>query len=141
MSWFRKNKETKTEEGNNWKNIGDNIDVNPENYAPDAHRKWLDKSGRLPIFIDNEMFWTYMDIDNVQRFKENTAIKTLFEKAKQDMVKDGKPAENNIFADFEAGKFTTRDWLYFLTSTGYSVAGLRDLPEFAHLHFENPLWK
>lgn len=113
--------------------------LSPEAAADFGHRPKCPKyRPRLPVKpgdtvkvkVGGVVYETVIDSNGTQRFRKNTAIDWLAE----DQL-------NRMALDYQAKKFTQRDYLEFNMALGYSVSGLSELSAFEDLEIENPLWE
>lgn len=117
--------------------IQDALWIQFERYKPSQKRAWEDSAPRIPVKVGGREFQTFIDEQGVQRFCSNSVITHLM----SSNARDGILSLNNLSLEYDSGKFSSDDWLDFMTSFGYSVTGLLDWEEFTHLPVENPLWE
>ena len=109
-----------------------------ERYHPDPRQEWEDNAPRIPVKIGDKEYQTYLDRHGVQRFVGNSVITRIMDHHSDP---NATLSLNTLIVEYQQGRFSTEDWLDFMTSFGYSVGGLLDLSEFSYLPVENPLWE
>lgn len=107
-----------------------------DRHKPTEKEQWEADAPKIIVKIGGKEFQTFMDKHGVQRFCGNSVITHLMSHDRG----NGPFSLNTLIVEYYNGKFSSEDWLDFMTSHGYSVSGLCSLTEFTYLPVENPLW-
>ena len=113
------------------------LDNEFDRHQPTEKEKWEASAPKIPVKIGEKEYQTFIDQRGVQRFCGNSVITYMMS---QDSG-SGKFSLNTLIVEYYNGKFSSEDWLDFMTSYGYSVSGLCSLTEFTYLPVENPVWE
>lgn len=111
-----------------------------DRYKPSAKQVWEDNAPRITVKVGEKEFQTFIDEHGVQRFCGNSVITKLMHSPPLN-DSHGILSLNTLAIDYHNGKFSSEDWLDFMTSFGYSVSGLCSLSAFTYLPVWNPLWE
>jgi hypothetical protein len=109
-----------------------------DRHQPTENEQWEADAPKIPVKLGGKIFQTFIDKNGVQRFCGNSVITELM--SNNDSNPQSPTSLNKLAIDYHTGKYSSEDWLDFMTSFGYSVSGLMDLTEFTYLPIENPLW-